>query len=105
MEELPDISEEFIEPILPCLSLLRNAHILIYANGKPFWNEKCHLTLNVVPVVTYLLSLTMYMGNVFRGELQLEELAYVISVYVVSVQGELNHFILYRFKLWFIFEQ
>ncbi|KAF9803748.1 hypothetical protein SFRURICE_012047 [Spodoptera frugiperda] len=98
MEELPDISEEFIEPILPCLSLLRNAHILIYANGKPFWNEKCHLTLNVVPVVTYILSLTMYMGNVFRGELQLEELAYVISVYVVSVQAILKGTVVVLYK-------
>ncbi|CAH1636736.1 unnamed protein product [Spodoptera littoralis] len=98
MEELPEISKEFIEPILPCLGLLRNAHILIYAHGKPFWNEKCHLTLNIVSVVTYLFSLTMYMGKVFRGELQLEELAYVISVYVVSVQAILKGSVVVLYK-------
>ncbi|CAH0686079.1 unnamed protein product [Spodoptera exigua] len=29
----------------------------------------------------------MYMGKVFRGELLLDELAYVVSVYVVTVQS------------------
>ncbi|KAF9424206.1 hypothetical protein HW555_000599 [Spodoptera exigua] len=98
MEELPEISEEFLEPILPCLGLLRNAHILIYVDRKPFWNDKCHLILNVVSVVTYLLSLTMYMGKVFRGELLLDELAYVVSVYVVTVQSILKASVVVFYK-------
>ena len=86
MEKVSEVPEEFIGPILPCLDLLENGNINIYAVQKSFWKKYSRLALNVVCLVLYQLGLTMYLGNVFRGELKLEELAYVVSIYVVTMQ-------------------
>lgn len=89
MEQLPDLPEEFLEPILPCLDLLKNVCIHLYAAvEKCLWKNYGRLTLNVVCLFTYLIATTVYLCNVFRGNLSMEELAYVVSVYVVGIQGK-----------------
>lgn len=86
MEELLEIPDEFLEPILPCLDLLKNVNIQIYEKPKTFCKINWRSLLVVPSVIAYHASLTMYMSKVFRGELQLDELAYVVSVYVICTQ-------------------
>nr|ALM26250.1 odorant receptor 85 [Athetis dissimilis] len=90
MNELPEVPKEFIEPLLLCFGLLQNASIYIYDTEKCIRKKYFHLILNMVTVGPYLCALTMYLGKVFRGELQRDELAYVMSIYVVSVQALLK---------------
>uniref|UniRef100_A0AAU6ND63 Odorant receptor n=1 Tax=Mythimna loreyi TaxID=667449 RepID=A0AAU6ND63_9NEOP len=90
MEDLSNIPKEFIEPIRLCLNLLENCSIYVYTKKICIWKRYAHLTQNVVSLVIYMIALTMYFGIVFRGDLKLDEIAYVVSVYVVSIQAILK---------------
>nr|QPX50371.1 odorant receptor [Helicoverpa armigera] len=98
MEEFHNLPEEYRENIEHSLNLLTNGNILIFHKPNSFFEKRFRPYVVICSVVTYLASLTMYLGKVFRGELQLTELSYVVSVYMVSVQAILKAAIAYLNK-------
>ncbi|XP_075976871.1 odorant receptor 4-like [Anticarsia gemmatalis] len=90
MEDLFDIPQEFLDPLLPCFDLLKRCNVVIFDQKKSFW-QKYWRSLFIIPcVVLYHASLSMYMGKVFSGDIELVELAYVVSIYVVCTQAILK---------------
>lgn len=88
MEEPKDLPEEYIGPIVDCLNILENSNLMIYKKPRGFFKKYCFPVLVLCCIIGFHTSLTMYMVKVFKGELQLDELAYVVSVYVICTQGK-----------------
>ncbi|XP_021203274.1 odorant receptor 4 [Bombyx mori] len=86
MEELRGLPEDYLEPLLPCLDLIKRCNVTFFDNGTLF-NRYWRYFYIIPCVVAFYIFLSAYMMQVFEGQLELSELAYVVSVYVVSNQA------------------
>nr|AOE48035.1 putative odorant receptor OR30 [Athetis lepigone] len=90
MEELPEVPEEFLMSLLPCFEMLQRASIHVYDLKKCIWKKYFRMSLNVLSLIAFMCALTKYFGEISDGEIQMAELAYVVSVYVVCIQAILK---------------
>lgn len=90
MEELFDMPHEYIEPIYRCFNILQRCNIFIFDKEKSFWKKNWRFIYIMPCVVLYYISLSVEMSKVFNGNIGLVELAYMVTVYVVTNQGKIS---------------
>lgn len=87
MEEVNNLPEEFFAPIKNCLELLNNSNLTFFDKEKKF--SKYIRYAYIVPcVIIFYISQSAYLRKVFKGELELFELGYVLPIYVVCTQSK-----------------
>ncbi|XP_072930198.1 odorant receptor 4-like [Epargyreus clarus] len=94
MEQMEEYPFEFAKPLLLCFDLLSRCNIGFFDENVPFVNKYWHFSYMIPFVVIHYMSMTGYMSKVFTGQVKVSELAFMVPVYLIQMQGFLKALIL-----------
>lgn len=89
MDSLTTLPEEYLQPLLPCFDLLKNCNVLFF-DDRAFFRRVLPYLYILPSVAAYHVALTIYLMEGFKRSMDLDELVYVVPVYMVTLQSEFS---------------